>query len=535
VSLFILFSLAPAVVRAQGNDRSAPTGGRTELMGNTGIALGEDGSAPFMNPATIVRIKDNALAFSVNFFDFDYTNLSGWHQPGTVDLTKFGAVNLNGTSISTASFNALPSTLCLFFTLAGATGPTATTPSETSILARAGRQKLAFCVGTLEAQSANLPAVSFLGPTPAGTTAQAQSVAESWSRVYAGPTYSVAVTDALALGVSLHGVYTQDAFTLDGSSITSEAGGGAVQSSLGAGGNGHSFDFTAILGATYRFGPVTLGLSGQLVPLHVFGSYSGVLHNSFAAVTTNNATLTAGSGNFSASPPIRIGLGVGAKRPRFTAEADASFDFAWDSSLSTTLTGTATTLTATGATEAPVCNPMTAGAQCSSATYTVPTHSVFNAGVGGEYFISPDFSVLGGFSTNLTSLPGLTPTMTLGNLATTRTNWLNASFGIGSYGAAGSILIGTVLGFGWGQAIALNPYVLPNNFSVVDTQSYSALLVLAGAVNFRSVGRAVQEVESVVSTGNPDAPVKTPGLPLIGPDTPASPPEPTKPTKDPAH
>jgi hypothetical protein len=514
--------LAPAVARAQGNDRSAPTGGRTELMGNTGIALGEDGSAPFMNPATIVRIKDSALAFSVNFFDVDVTNFSNWHQPGNVDATKFGTVALSGTSITSAGFNALPSTLCLFFTLAGATGPSATAPSETSIIARAGRQKLAFCVGTLEAQSANLPAVSFLGKTSAGMTAQAQSVAESWSRVHAGPTYSAAITDNLALGLSLHGVYTQDAFTLDGSSITSEAGGGAVQSSLGVGGSGHSFDFTAILGATYRFDSVTVGLSSQLVPLQVFGSYSGVLHDSYAAVTTNDSTLTAGSGNFSAPPPIRIGIGIGAKRPRFTVEADASFDFPWDSAFSTTLTGNTATLTATGSTT-----------NALSATYTIPSHAVFNAAVGGEYFIAPDFSVLGGFSTNFSSVTGLSPQTTLGNLTPSRTNWLNASIGLGSYGAAGSILIGTVLGFGWGQAMALNPYVLPNSFSVVDTQSYSALFVLAGAVNFKSVGRAVQEVESVVKTGNPDTEVKTPGLPLIGPDAPASPPGPPKPAKEP--
>jgi hypothetical protein len=489
-------------------------------MGNTGIALGEDGSSVFMNPATIVRIHDQSVAFSVNFLDLNVTHAGDWHQPGSVDATKFGNVDLSGTSISTASFNALPSTLCLFFTTA--TGASA--PDDTSIIGRAGRQKLAFCLGTLESQSAGLPAVSFVGKTSAGTTTQAQSVAESWSRVHAGPTYSIAFTDKLAVGLSLHGVYTQDSFNLDGSSITSEAGGGAVQSSLGAGGNGHSFDFTAILGATYRIGTVTLGLSSQLVPLHVFGSYSGVLNNSYAAVTTNDSTLTVGSGSFSASPPVRIGVGVGTKQTKFTAEADASFDFAWDTAFSTTLTGTKTTLTATGATMAPF-----------SATYTIPSRPVLNAAVGGEYFIAPDFSLLGGFSTNLSSVPGLTPSMTLGNLTPSRTNWLNGSFGIGSYGSAGSILIGAVVGVGWGQTIALNPYVLPNNWAVVDTQAYSALFVLAGAVNFKSMGRAVKEVESVVKTGNPDAlPQKPLKLPLIAPETPPTTQDLTKAPKAPA-
>jgi len=204
-----------------------------------------------------------------------------------------------------------------------------------------------------------------------------------------------------------------------------------------------------------------------------------------------------GSGSFSASPPIRVGVGVGIKHRRFTAEVDASLDVPWSSAASTSLTGSTTTLTATGATIAPL-----------AASYTIPSNPVVNAAIGGEYFVSPSFSLLGGFSTNFSSIPGLAPSMTLGNLAPERMSWVNTSLGIGSYGSAGSILIGVVLGYGWGQAIALNPYVLPNNWSVVDTWAYDALFVLAGAINIGSMSRAVQAVESVVSTGNPDAFVK---------------------------
>ena len=74
----LVFSVA---ARAQGNALSSPTGGRTALMGNTGVALAEDGAAPFLNPATIVRIRDEHLAFSVNLFTLGVTHFSGWHQP----------------------------------------------------------------------------------------------------------------------------------------------------------------------------------------------------------------------------------------------------------------------------------------------------------------------------------------------------------------------------------------------------------------------------------------------------------------------
>ncbi|MGO8997193.1 MAG: hypothetical protein ACLQVI_28080, partial [Polyangiaceae bacterium] len=139
-------TLGARAARAQGNDRSAPIGGRSALMGNTGVALAEDGAAPFLNPATIVRINDQALAFSVNFFTFSATNFTNWHQPAPADPSQFGSVALSNTSINTNGFNVLPSTLCLFFTVAGITAE-----GEPDGVLHRGRQKLAVCVGSLEA------------------------------------------------------------------------------------------------------------------------------------------------------------------------------------------------------------------------------------------------------------------------------------------------------------------------------------------------------------------------------------------------
>ncbi len=150
---------------AQGNDRSSPTGGRSALMGNTGVALAEDGAAPFLNPATIVRIKDQSLAFSVNFFTFGLTSFRNWHQPGAVDQSRFGNVGLDGTSINTNGFNVLPSTLCLFFTVAGVTAE-----GEATGVLHKGRQKLAACVGSLEASNLSLGALAFNGAVPGGVT-----------------------------------------------------------------------------------------------------------------------------------------------------------------------------------------------------------------------------------------------------------------------------------------------------------------------------------------------------------------------------
>ena len=487
-------ALAPLPARAQGNDRSAPTGGRSALMGNTGVALGRDGAAPFLNPATIVGIGDQKVAFSVNFFTFDYQHFNHWHQPSGVDTSRFGNVALDGSGETTTHFTALPSTLCLFFTVAGVGDD----DNDKTRGWQRGKQKLAVCLGSLESQQVGLPALSYRGATGAGSTAQVQSLNRNWNRLTVGPTYSVALTDALSIGASLHGVVTADSFSLNSASITSVPGGGALQSSLGAGGNGHAVDITAILGAAYRVGSTTVGLSAQLPALHVFGTYQGTLENQYTAANANTATVTNSSGDFRAPPPVRLAAGVGWEATKtFTLEVDGSYDLPQTEALATTVSVSSTTATTAGVTPS----------STTSATYVLPSRGTWNAAIGTEYFLSPTFSLIGGISTNLTSLRPLTPSMTVGNLAQARTDWINLSFGIGSYGAAGDLLIGTQLGYGWGEAIAINPYIVPNNWAVIDIQNYSALIVLAGSTNLRTLGRAMKAVEHVVTEGKPaDAP-----------------------------
>jgi hypothetical protein len=133
--------------------------------------------------------------------------------------------------------------------------------------------------------------------------------------------------------------------------------------------------------------------------------------------------------------------------------------------------------------------------------------------------LSKSFSLIGGASTSLTTLPALSPTMSLGNLVQSRTSSATVSFGVGSYGG-GDILLGVQLGYGWGQAMAVNPYVLPNEWAVVDTRSYSAMLIFAGATSLRSLGRAAEKVKDAVTTGNPESsttpPADGPGPPKPG-------------------
>ena len=213
-------------------------------MGNAGTALAVDGAAPFLNPATIVPMDDHRFAFSVNFYSYSNTHFASWRQPGAVDATQFGNLALSNTSITSSGFSALPSTLCLLFTLAD--GAAASDTDDPTL--HSGRQKLSLCLGSMESQGVSFTALPFTGATPLGQTVQAQSLVQSWSRFYGGPSYSVALSDHLALGLSLHAVYSSDSFLLASSAITSSVANGGVQSSFGAAGGGSSLDFAATLG-----------------------------------------------------------------------------------------------------------------------------------------------------------------------------------------------------------------------------------------------------------------------------------------------
>jgi len=472
--------------RAQGNDLSVPMGGRSALMGNTGVALSRDGSAPFLNPATVVRIADNSLAFSVNFYSFASTTLGAWHEPSPPDASHFGDVALRGKSVGTNGFRVLPSTLCLFFTIKGVTDQG---PSDKGF--HRGRQKLAVCFGSTEYEDIVMPALPFYGSTPLGTTSQTQSVSRNWTRFNVGPTYGISLTDALAIGLSLQGAYTEESFSIDSNSVTSTAGGDAVQSSFGAGGSAYSFDAVAIIGATYRVGKITFGASAELPALHVFGRYAATLNSEYGVAGVDTAMLSGGTGSFSAPPPMRFAVGAGAEWPRLAVELDGSLQVPV-ASISSSLTGWTTSLAGTAASTASF-----------HAAYSVPERPAWNAGVGAEYFVSKSFSVIGGTSTSLSTLPPLSPATSLGNLVQGRTSSATVSFGIGSYGGGADLLIGAQLGYAWGQMLAVNPYALPNDWAVVGTSSYSALLILAGATDLSNIGRVAGRVERAVS-GDPE-------------------------------
>jgi hypothetical protein len=65
---------------------------------------------------------------------------------------------------------------------------------------------------------------------------------------------------------------------------------------------------------------------------------------------------------------------------------------------------------------------------------------------------------------------------------------------VGSYGTAGELLIGTQLTYGWGQTLAIDPYLVPNEYAALDTRRYAVMIILAGSTTLRSIKRAVKQI-----------------------------------------
>ncbi len=481
---------AASVARAQANERASPLGGRTALMGNTGVALGRDGAAPFVNPATIVGIDDRSIAFSVNFLSLQANRFGRFHRPTGVD-PRFGSVRLDHDTVWSRRLTALPDTICLFITFAALAGDQGGAKEDPTPW-RGGRQKLALCLATIESDDTIVPALFARGQTPGGATTQDISFARKWTRAQVGPPSSAQINRRFALGASLQGAYTSVSFIQDASSLTAAADGSAVQSALGMAGNGNSLDFVGIVGATYELRGLTFGASVQLPALHLLGSYNATLHRTFDAADGSESILATGSGSYRARPPTRISAGVGKKNDAWTLEANASFDFGRSHAVATTLSTE----------EASLANG-TLGSTAASASYSVRTQPTLNGSLGGEYFVTPRLSLLGGVFTNLSAVPPLAPKAvpSLGNLLHARSHRVGLSMGLGSYGAGGELLFGTQLGYGWGEMLAPDVYAAPGDWSVVKTQSFSALLVLAGATNLRSIKRAIEGVRDAVTPG----------------------------------
>jgi hypothetical protein len=467
--------LAPCA-RAQGSYRSAALGGRSALMGDTGVALGTDGAAPFLNPATVVRVE-STLALSVTFISIDVLRGGSWYVPGPVD-PRYGSVPPVGADIGRISGNALPSTLCLFSSLPKLWQRKATTEPPT----RTGNEKLALCLGTTELQAFDWVGQGYQPPQGGGLIAQASSVRFSWQRFVVAPTYAIDVTNDLAFGASLQGTFTNFGSSSSVGAITTGSTIAPTSSSYQFGASGSDFGLSAIIGGTLRVGKLAIGASVQSPDVSIYGHGNESNYVDYATAAAQASATYLGQGGFHARNPTRMALGIGYDWPHGSVEFDAQLALADGNALEMDLQGTQTQLPA--ATSVP-----------QALTLNTRYQPTVNASAGIEVFVRKSFSLLGGFATDFSAVDGLGPA----SLAPTKVNRLLGSFGVGSHSDGGTVLIGAQAYFGWGQALAPNVYANPPVETPTNVQTFGILFVLAGATDLKAITRAVNDVRQLVT------------------------------------
>lgn len=474
----VLGAAAPA--RAQSNYRTAPIGGRSQLLGGTGMVYGRDAAAAFLNPATAVLIDDERLSFSVNFYQVSFVYAPRWYVPGPIDRSKFGDLSIGDATMTDLDFNALPSSLCMFFRageLPRLQGPMDPRKSD----ARVG-----LCFASTQRQSFNFAAEGFGEARPNSVTRQAQTLSQSYNRFAAGPTFALHLTRALAVGASLHASLASHRSLFAASATTYGSSPSPINSTFYSGSRGDSFQVEALLGATMRWGKQTVGLSVKSPSLHIYG-VGGANQQSHFDGAGNATSVISAQGSFVSRSPLRVGLGTGIEAPWGLAELNTFVSAPLGSAYSAELEGTHVMTTDSAVDDRRIREQL-----------GEPARGVVNVAVGTELFMSDRISLLTGLSTDLSAVPSGALRGSLFNYYPYRTHTIAASFGIGSHGPGGELLVGGELSVGWGERLAVNSYQLPPTIGTTGHGTYQFMLVVAGSTSLRAIRRAVEDVQEVI-------------------------------------
>jgi hypothetical protein len=481
--LAMLLLASARSTRAQGNMRSSPIGGRTTLVGGAGLAYANDGAAAFLNPATIARVDPGRLTFSVNFYALDLWRAPSWYEPGAVDGSRFGDLPESGASLATTSFDALPSSLCLFLK----TRDIEAFARGANVELRDRGARLGLCFATVQAREFAFAAENFARSGAGVATRQGQTVTESYTRFSVGPTYAMNIDERLTVGASLHASLASFRSLFASTSTTYGPGPSPVSTSFYGASRGASFQATATVGATWRASRhQTVAFALESPSLHVYGKGGANVATHYEGALDRSSALLA-EGSFRSSSPTRIGLGTGIEGTWGNAELDVSAWLPMERAFEAELDGSRVSTANEAVTDVPVRLPVSSR-----------TRGVVNVALGGEVLVSPRLSVLAGLGTDLSAVPRGGITRGEMTYLPVRHDRLYMSFGVGSHGSGGDLLVGTELSYGWGERVAVNSYQLPPALAATTSGTFNALFVVAGSTSLASIQRAVRDVTEVL-------------------------------------
>ena len=446
---------------AQSNTGDVPLGGRSTLLGGTGVALGRDGASPFLNPATMGRIADQRLAFSVHFYRYARTSVD--------DLIRAPhSLDARSSDVSQGAISIQPSSFCAFITLSGLIPEEAQGLWQT-VRGNSGRTKLGLCGANIEREQYTLNAESRNFDDGTHHARVAYNLVHSWQRQSIGPSISYQLSKRLTLGATLQVITSSVSQSWDLAALVDNTEGHVYQHHL----QGNAIDGVTTLGVTWVNRRLTLGVAARLPSVNVSNSARLTQY-----VSSPNTTprLLAGKGTFEAPlmPNLSVGAGAEWEKTSFEFDVSTSFD---------TSPGLRTTLTVTEGEEAP-------SRKISSHDALRPTVAFR---LGGERYLSPSLSVLAGARYEPANIRNgfAQPAFRLGPM---NRNLVAGSVGFGSYGRGTEILLGFELSHSFGKMPIVS--ALNGDAAYAETRygNTSLLVVLSGSVGLSAVKRTWQNL-----------------------------------------
>jgi hypothetical protein len=458
-------------------------------MGGTGVALGVDGAAPFLNPATITRIGTSRLAFSSRFYRFSHQRIHDFHRSGPASSPQLEEARFADTGESRTRVHSVPDSVCYFFPTIGAL---------------TGRQRLSICLSKTEEQELSLKALSYRGSAGDLRLDQSQHFDVDWSRFHLGPTWGLGLSERFSIGAALLVAFTRYQHAIVASSVVEQSTAGTASvASYEELVSAFSWDIAPRIGMTYQLSPhLSLGASATFPLAHIAGGVRKTRMTELDGARTQSF----GDGDFDAKPPLQLSLGLGAEWEAMRFEVDAFVT----PGTSRYARGNIDRQEVAVETEAIVARDR------STVRVRETTQPVVNLAAGAEIFVARRLSLLAGIQTDLNALEDLDPADDESRLFRTRLNYYRAGAGVCSYTDFGDLMLGLRFEYGTGQLSPANTLAAPPALGHADIDEFGVMVVLAGSINWQSISQAAADVGEVVR-GKASPPPATPPKPLQPP------------------
>jgi hypothetical protein len=433
-------------------------------MGGSGVALGNDSAAPFLNPATVARIDQTTLALSSQLIELRSRTISSFRQPAPV---PDGDLRLDDADVSDIGVDFIPTAVCYFQNL-----------GEAGAQDRTRAHTLSLCIGATERSD-----ISSLGD--AASTANdatridtASSLRASWNRLAVSLSWGHYFAEWFAGGVSIVFEQAEQNVALSTSTLfESLADETAVSNAFNLSRTGSSSSFRGEVGGLFRLaGRYYVGVSARTPSWAFASSYAST---QLREGTGGNSVRRVDEGSFEAAAPLRIALGLGYESSRLQLELDLFFFLPQSRFLELDIDREVTTIDEAGNVER----------QPSQETIRDGSNFVVNMSAGARYVLTPRWSLLGGVQTDLSLLDDRSDVAVDSRVAVTSADSVFGSVGVGYRGRLGNFVSGLRFGYREGEILAVDGFRADPVVNVVEDQAFSALLVIYGEVDFGAVAR----------------------------------------------